>query len=205
MKNVIADRRLTQKGEEGRADSTLVHPPNTPIPHVQPRVGYICGLWVLPGRDNSQRKHAKADCAKFVIYNSVVQGLWWIKKLLKWFTKRVSQFMKETTNLFTKFLFDSFTSGSQPQINNRKIGKVNRFHNRIEPFPPLFWALGIVQYLRIYCTARGDPALRPGIPQQWYWQGTVRQGSVRFNLREEESPSTLFLSCCTYSMVITNL
>ena len=66
MKNVIADRRLTQKGEEGRADSTLVHPPNTPIPHVQPRVGYICGLWVLPGRDNSQSKHANADCAKFV-------------------------------------------------------------------------------------------------------------------------------------------
>ena len=32
-----------------------------------------------------------------------------------------------------------------PQINNRKIGKVNRLHNyRIEPFPALFWALGIV-------------------------------------------------------------
>ena len=29
-------------------------------------------------------------------------------------------------------------------INNRKIGNVNRLHNRIEPFPALFWALGIV-------------------------------------------------------------
>ena len=31
-----------------------------------------------------------------------------------------------------------------PQINNRKIGKVNRLHNRIEPFPALFWALDIL-------------------------------------------------------------
>ena len=28
--------------------------------------------------------------------------------------------------------------------NNRKIAKVNRLHSRIEPFPVLFWALGIV-------------------------------------------------------------
>ena len=27
------------------------------------------------------------------------------------------------------------------------------------------------------------PALQPSIPQQWYWHGTVWQGSVRFNLR----------------------
>ena len=40
----------------------------------------------------------------------------------------------------------------------------------------------------------------PGIPQAWYWHGTVRQGSVRFNLTEEMSPPSLFLSCCTYSM-----
>ena len=49
-------------------------------------------------------------------------------------------------------------------------------------------------------TAIGDPARRLGIPQLWYWHGTVQQGSVRFNLREEESPPTLFLSCCTFSM-----
>ena len=29
-----------------------------------------------------------------------------------------------------------------PSISKRKIGKVNRLHNRIEPFPALFWALG---------------------------------------------------------------
>ena len=28
----------------------------------------------------------------------------------------------------------------------------------------------------------------------------VREGSVRFNLMEEVSPPSLFLSCCTYSM-----
>ena len=49
--------------------------------------------------------------------------------------------------------------------------------------------------------AIGDPARRPGIPQPWYWNSTVRQGSVRFNLTEEASPPTLFLSSCTYSMV----
>ena len=50
-------------------------------------------------------------------------------------------------------------------------------------------------------TAIGDPALRPGIPQPWYWHGTVPQGSDRFNLTEEASPPNLFLSSCTYSMV----
>ena len=38
-----------------------------------------------------------------------------------------------------------------------------------------------------------DPARRPSIPQ-------VRQGSVRFNLKEEEPPSPPFPSCCSYSM-----
>ena len=38
-----------------------------------------------------------------------------------------------------------------------------------------------------------DPTRQPSIPQ-------VRQGSVRFNLREEEPPPPLFPSCCAYSM-----
>ena len=50
----------------GQAGTTLVHPPTTPIPHTLPGVGYICGLWVLPGRYNSQSKRANADCAEFV-------------------------------------------------------------------------------------------------------------------------------------------
>ena len=54
------------KGEGGRAFPALAHPPTTPIPHAQPGVGYICGLWVLPGRYNSQSKRANSDCAEFV-------------------------------------------------------------------------------------------------------------------------------------------
>ena len=48
-----------------------------------------------------------------------------------------------------------------------------------------------------------DPACRPSIPQQWYWHGTVRQGSVRFNLIEDASATCLFqysyiiYLCCT--------
>ena len=33
MKNVLADGRLTQRGEGGQANIALVHPPTTPIPH----------------------------------------------------------------------------------------------------------------------------------------------------------------------------
>ena len=51
--------------------------------------------------------------------------------------------------------------------------------------------------LPIHCTCAYtetvDQARRHSIPQ-------VRQGSVRFNLREEEPPPPLFPSCCTYSM-----
>ena len=48
--------------------SALAHPPTAPIPnqHARPGVGYICGLWVLPSRYNSQSKRANADCAQFV-------------------------------------------------------------------------------------------------------------------------------------------
>ena len=87
MNNVLADGRLTHKGvvcgchragttarlcrsgvngEVGCAGTALAHPPTTPIPHRQAGVGYICGLWVLPGWNNSQSKLANADCAVFV-------------------------------------------------------------------------------------------------------------------------------------------
>ena len=72
--------------------------------------------------------------------------------------------------------------------------KANRLHTRIEP------VLGFRHCSRAY-TAIGDPARRPGIPQQLYWHGTVRQGSVRFNLSKEASSPPLFLSRCTYSLV----
>ena len=56
----------------------------------------------------------------------------------------------------------------------------------IEPFPALF--------LQKVTKPAGLASLNPGT-------GTVRQGSVRFNLTEEVSPPTHFLSSCTYSMV----
>ena len=74
-----------------------------------------------------------------------------------------------------------------------KISNVFRLHLRIKPFAVLFWALGIV--LCAY-TETVDPACWPGIPQQWYWHGTVGQGSVMFNLSEDELATCLFLSCC---------
>ena len=74
-----------------------------------------------------------------------------------------------------------------------KIGNGFRLHLRIEPFAVLFWALGIV--LCAY-TETVDPTCRPGIPQQLYWHGTLWQGSVRFNLSEDESATCLFRSCC---------
>ena len=68
--------------------------------------------------------------------------------------------------------------------------KANRLYNRIEPFSVLYWPLGIV----ITHTAIGDPARQPGIPQPWFLHGTVRQGSVRFNLSEEAPPSSPYSS-----------
>ena len=49
-------------------------------------------------------------------------------------------------------------------------------------------------------TETGDPARRPGIPQPWHWHSTVRQGSVRFNLKEA-LPLSLFPSRCIYSLI----
>ena len=68
-----------------------------------------------------------------------------------------------------------------------QFGNVFCLHKRIEPSAALFWALGIVlaQILK--------HLTQPSIPQ-------VQQGSVRFNLREEEPAPPLFPSCCTYSM-----
>ena len=45
------------------------------------------------------------------------------------------------------------------------MGKVDRLHNKVEPFGALFWVLGIVLYLRT-----PDPARRPGITPPPYRQ-----------------------------------
>ena len=77
---------------------------------------------------------------------------------------------------------------------DNEIGKVNCLCNRSEPFPALFWTLGIVlAHIHTYCKRWTSP--RPGIPQLWYWHGTVRQGSIRFNLTEDKSATCLLLSC----------
>ena len=59
---------------------------------------------------------------------------------------------------------------------------------RILRASPPFWAHGIV--------------LAPSIPQQWYRHGTVRLGSIRFDLREEVMPPYLLpLGVFTLCMV----
>ena len=65
MKNVLA-------GEGGWAGTALPHPPTTPIPHAWPGVGFICGLWVLPGQFNSQskREHTRANVLTQIVPNS---------------------------------------------------------------------------------------------------------------------------------------
>ena len=84
------------------------------------------------------------------------------------------------------------------KINYNQISNIFRLCNRIEPLRPCFMGS---RHCTCAYTAIGDPARRPGIPQAWYWHGTIWQGSVRFNLMEEVSPPSLFLSCCTYSMI----
>ena len=65
---IIVDRieKSTYNGKTNWAQPALAHPPTTPSPHARPGVGYICGLWVLPGRYNRQSKRSNADCAQFV-------------------------------------------------------------------------------------------------------------------------------------------
>ena len=48
-------------------------------------------------------------------------------------------------------------------------------------------------YSRIYWNSWPCSLSAYSIPQQGYWQGTVRQGSVRFNLTEDESYLALLL------------
>ena len=55
--------------------------------------------------------------------------------------------------------------------------------------------LGSRHCTRAY-TETVDPACRPSIPQQRYWHGTVRHGSVRFNLIEDESAPCRFRWSC---------
>ena len=54
---------------------------------------------------------------------------------------------------------------------------LNRLHNRIEPKPALFWALGIVLTSHAY-PETSDPACRPGIPQLSYWHGRYGRGQL---------------------------
>ena len=67
---------------------------------------------------------------------------------------------------------------------------------RIEPFAVLFWALGIVlaHILKQLLTQPvGLASLHCGTGTVLY---SVRQGSVRINLREDASAPSLYPSCC---------
>ena len=89
----------------------------------------------------------------------------------------------------------SAVASSAAQINNRKIGKLNLLHNRIEPFPALFWALAHI----LYCN-RGpsSPAWHPStVVLARYCTAGVSQ--VQFDGRSV-TPS-LYCSCCPYSML----
>ena len=66
---------------------------------------------------------------------------------------------------------------------------MNHLHNRIEPFPALFWALGII--LAHILQKGTQPA---GLASPNSGTGTA---PVRFNLSEEVTPPSLYLSCCT--------
>ena len=63
---------------------------------------------------------------------------------------------------------------------------------------PCFWLAAL--HSRIYVLKQ---LAQPAGLQQWYWHGTVRQGSVRFNLIEDASATCLFqysyiiYLCCT--------
>ena len=87
-------------------------------------------------------------------------------------------------------IYREYNVGDLSQINYTQMGNVFRLHNRIEPSAALFWALGIVLAHIL------KQLTQPSIPQ-------VRQGSVRFNLKEEEPPSPLFPSCCI--LILLNL
>ena len=81
---------------------------------------------------------------------------------------------------------------------------MNRLYNRIEPFPSLFWALGIVlphilytvQY--ILYTAVTQHA---GLASPNHGTGTVMYRTGQLGSTKEASPTTRFLSSCTYSMI----
>ena len=67
MKNVLADCVGVESRGKGLGPGWYCPgaPSDHPIPHARPGVGYVCGLWVLPGRYNIQSKRANADCAEF--------------------------------------------------------------------------------------------------------------------------------------------
>ena len=69
MKNVLAE--WSQGGERPGLYCPGAPPP-APIPHARLGVGFICGLWVLPGQFNSQskREHTRANVLTQIVPNS---------------------------------------------------------------------------------------------------------------------------------------
>ena len=81
----------------------------------------------------------------------------------------------------------------QLQINiSRKIGKVSRLHIRIEPFPALFWAIGIVlaHILQQVTQHAGLASLHCGTGTVLYSRGQL--GSIR--VKTSRLPAFTFLA-----------
>ena len=73
---------------------------------------------------------------------------------------------------------------------------------KVEPFSVLFWALGFVRTY-MYCTATGDPARRPGIPQRVNcFTGRVLSGSGQLGSidRRRVGPLPFPILLCFLSM-----
>ena len=68
--SLLSRREIDTKGGSGAGlgrYTALAHPLTTPIPHARPSVGYICGLWVLPGRAGTT---ARANVLTQIVPNS---------------------------------------------------------------------------------------------------------------------------------------
>ena len=105
-------------------------------------------------------------------------------------------FISPTAKVYTVLNSVQWTS----QINNKKIGKVNCLHNRIEPFAVHFWALSIVlvHILQQVTQPTGLSSLNCGTGTVLY--GRSQLGSILW--KKHRPPPFYALAivtlCCTY-------
>ena len=130
MKNVLAE---WSQGGGGRAGTALAHPPTTPIPQARPGVGYICGLWVLLGRYNSQSKHANADCAEFVF---PLNSFFILSSIILWSQVLFFLFPYTTSQKITFLPWGGIFSHQQ-------MGLIPKSHFVVTRYSVLWWVHGV--------------------------------------------------------------